>query len=164
MPYELAQVNVAYARGGPGDSTMAEFNAMLDEINQLADQSPGFIWRYITDSRDPQQRELADPLVLFNMSVWAGLEALHAFTYRTAHGKVFAARRKWFDEWRERAARVHELGSGAPAVALWWVAAGHRPTPAEGIERLRLLGQRGPSPSAFTFKQAFSPEGEMLSR
>ena len=57
--FHLAQVNVAYALGGPGDPVMAEFNARLDEINQLADVSPGFVWRYVTDSRDIGQRAKA---------------------------------------------------------------------------------------------------------
>lgn len=164
MAHHLAQVNVAYARAATDDPVMAEFAAQLDAINQLADASPGFVWRYLTDSRDPAQRECADPLVLFNMSTWESLEALHTFAYRSAHGPVFAARRKWFSEWKDHAHRVAELGEGAPAVALWWVPAGHRPTPQEGLERLRLLGRKGPHPDAFTFKQAFTPAGLPIER
>jgi len=162
--FHLAQVNVAYALGGPDDAVMAEFNAQLDAINHLADVSPGFVWRYVTDSRDIAQRELQDPRVLFNMSVWESIEALHAFTYRTQHGKVFAARKKWFGEWKDNVRRVHELGEGTPAVALWWVPAGHLPTPGEGKQKLRTLGLKGPTPEAFTFKQMFTPAGEPVER
>ena len=102
--WHLAQVNVAYALGGENDPVMADFNAQLDEINALAERSAGFVWRYITDSRDPKQRELADPRVLFNMSVWESVEALHAYAYKSAHGKVFAARKKWFGDWKAHVA------------------------------------------------------------
>jgi len=95
MAFHLAQVNIAYSRAPQDDPLLADFVAQLDAINQLADVSPGFVWRYLSDSRDPAQREFSDPRVLFNMSVWDSLEALHAFTYRSNHGKVFAARKKW---------------------------------------------------------------------
>ena len=158
--WHLAQVNVAYARGDETDPVMAEFVKRLDEINHLAERSPGFVWRYVSDSRDPNQRELADGRVLFNMSVWDSVDSLHAFTYRTAHAKVFAGRRKWFHDWKARVGSVSELGEGAPFLALWWVPAGHLPTPAEGLARLRMLGAKGPHPQAFTFKRMFDAQGE----
>lgn len=162
--FHLAQINLAYARGEETDPVMADFMAQLDEINALAEHSPGFVWRYITDSRDPNQRELADGRVLFNMSVWDSVESLHAFAYKTRHAKLFAARRKWFEDWKERVGSLPELGAGAPFLALWWVAAGHVPTPAEGLERLRMLGAKGPHAQAFTFKQMFTPLGERIER
>jgi heme-degrading monooxygenase HmoA len=162
--WHLAQVNVAYALADHDDPRMAGFMAQLDEINALAERSPGFVWRYETDSRDPRQRELSDARVLFNMSVWESAQALHAFTYRTQHGKVFAARRQWFDDWKARVPGVPELGPGAPFLALWWIAAGERPTPADGIARLRLLGEKGPHPQAFTFKRMFDADGRAIER
>ena len=48
------------ARGRPSDPRMASYIARLDEMNLLAEGSPGFVWRYLTDSRDPAQREFAD--------------------------------------------------------------------------------------------------------
>jgi heme-degrading monooxygenase HmoA len=162
--FQLAQVNLAYALGDESDAVMAGFMAQLDEINAIAERSPGFVWRYVTDSRDPSQRELEDKRVLFNMSVWDSAEALHAFTYKTQHAKVFASRKKWFDEWKPRVSSLRELGEGVPFMALWWVPAGHVPTPSEAIERLRLLGAKGPTPQAFTFKQIFTPAGEPVER
>ena len=94
--YHLAQANVAYGLAPADDPRLADYIARLDEMNQLADRSPGFVWRYLTDSRDPSQREFTDPLVLFNMSVWESLEALHTYTYRTAHAEVYAGRKRWF--------------------------------------------------------------------
>jgi hypothetical protein len=162
--WQLAQVNVAYALGGPDDPVMADFMAQLDEINALAERSPGFVWRYVTDSRDPGQRELADPRVLFNMSVWDSVESLHAYAYKTQHGNVFAARKKWFGEWKQHVAALPELGEGAPFLALWWLPAGEVPTPQQGLEKLRLLGARGPHPQAFTFKRMFTPQGGPVER
>ena len=96
--------------------------------------------------------------------MWDGVESLHAFAYRAEHVKVFAARKQWFDDWRERVATLAELGKGVPFLAMWWLPAGQVPTPAEGLERLRLLGAKGPHPQAFTFKCMFSPRGEPVER
>lgn len=162
--FHLAQVNLAYARGDESNAVMADFMAQLDKINSLAERSTGFVWRYISDSRDPSQRELEDSRVLFNMSVWESAEALHAFTYKTQHANVFASRKKWFDEWKDRVWSLRELGEGVPFLAMWWVPAGHVPTSSEAIERLRWLGAKGPSPQAFTFKRLFTPAGEPVER
>jgi hypothetical protein len=69
--FELAQANVAYALADHDDARLADYFARLDEMNELADRSPGFVWRYLSDSRDPRQREFDDPRVLFNLSVWS---------------------------------------------------------------------------------------------
>ena len=153
--FHLAQVNIAYMRAPQDDPLLADFVARLDEINALAEQSPGFVWRYISDSRDPDAREYDDTLVLFNMSVWQDIDSLHAFTYRTAHAQLFAARKKWFDN---AMARMQSR-----SMALWWVAAGTVPTVDEAKERLARLTAAGPTAFAFTFKQRYSAEGVLLS-
>jgi heme-degrading monooxygenase HmoA len=147
--YHLAQANVAYAIAPADDPRLAEYMARLDEINQLADRSPGFVWRYLTDSRDPSQREFSDPLVLFNMSVWESIDALHAYTYRTAHSEVYAARKRWFVD--------HKAVVGGHALAMWWIRPGERPTVADAQARLADIVAHGPSERAFTFKQRFAP-------
>jgi heme-degrading monooxygenase HmoA len=147
--YQLAQANVAYAIAPADDPRLADYIARLDEMNQLADGSPGFVWRYLTDSRDPTQREFADPFVLFNMSVWDSIEALHAYTYRTAHAEVYAARRRWFAE--------AKAVVGGHALAMWWIPEGERPTVADAKARLEAITANGPSERAFTFKQRFAP-------
>jgi hypothetical protein len=152
--WHLAQVNVAYARAGMEDALMEGFTARLDEINLLADTSEGFVWRYISDSRDPTQREFDDPLVLFNLTVWTDIDALHRFTYKTAHAQLFAQRKQWFDDWRDRLDSAN--------VALWWIPAGTLPTTADAIERSRHLQLHGPSAMAFTFKRRFGVDGVEL--
>jgi hypothetical protein len=151
MKFHLAQVNVAYAKGAENDAVMKGFNDRLDEINQLADQSPGFVWRYVTDSRDPLDRVFSDPFILYNLSVWESIEALHHFTYKTVHAELYAGRRQWFDDWRAL--------MGSSFLAMWWVKVGHRPTVPESKERLALLSEKGPTPEAFHFKQRFPPGG-----
>jgi Domain of unknown function (DUF3291) len=44
----LAQVNIARMVAPLSDPLMAGFVAKLDEVNALADASPGFIWRLQT--------------------------------------------------------------------------------------------------------------------
>ena len=147
--YELAQANVAYAIAAHDDPRMAEYMARLDEINSLAESSAGFVWRYLTDSRDPAQREFADPRVLFNMSVWTSIDALHQYTYRTMHSQVYAARKRWF-------VAEHAV-VGGHALAMWWIPRGQRPTVAEAKHRLDTILRDGPSERAFTFKSRFAP-------
>jgi Domain of unknown function (DUF3291) len=154
MNFHLAEVNVAYMRASQDDPLLADFVARLDEINALAERSPGFIWRYISDSRDPDAREYDDLKVLLNMSVWRDIDPLHNFTYRTAHAELFANRKKWFDD---AMARMQSR-----SMALWWIPAGHIPTVEEAKQRLQQLTKDGPTSAAFTFKQRFSPEGVLL--
>ena len=153
--FHLAQVNVAYMRAPQDDPLLADFVARLDEINALAEKSPGFIWRYICDSRDPEAREYEDSMVLFNMSVWRDIDSLHAFTYRTAHAELFAKRRKWF---ADAMSAMHSR-----SMALWWIPAGQIPSADEAKQRLASLTSDGPSPYAFTFKQRFAANGERIS-
>lgn len=147
--HHLAQINVGRLRAQVGDPLVAEFVANLDRVNALADVQPGFVWRLTgagndaTDLRpDPE-----DALEAINLSVWESLEALAAFIYRSDHAGVMRRRREWFE------APVQ------PYMSLWWVAAGHRPDMAEGLERLRRLREEGPGPLAFTFRQPFPAPG-----
>lgn len=128
-------MNVARLRF-PFDSAQArEFVGAVDRINRLAEESPGFIWRYRTGDAHPSAEEqTGDPLMVINMSVWQSYEHLHAYVYRSAHGHYVRRRYEWFDK------------IATPATALWWIPVGHRPTPAEGLARLRQLRAYGPTP------------------
>jgi heme-degrading monooxygenase HmoA len=149
MKYNLAQANVAYALASTDDPQMADYLARLDEMNSLAERSPGFVWRYLTDSRDPAQCEFDDPRVLFNMSVWESIEALHHYTYGTAHLEVYAARRRWFSE--------SKAVVGGHALALWWIPEGTRPKVDDAKQRLAVMTKTGPTQDAFSFKKRFPP-------
>ncbi len=144
MTYQIAQMNVGTARYAMEDPRMAGFTSRLDAINELADSSPGFVWRLQSDSGNATDIQTGDdPLFIVNMSVWETIEALFAFVYKTAHTKVMAGRRQWF----ERPDEAYQV--------LWWVPSGHQPTPEEGLARLDRVRREGPSAAAFTFKQTF---------
>lgn len=146
--FQLAQVNIASARGEMTDPIMAEFVARLPEINALADGSPGFVWRLQTEDGDATAvRPYADSRILINLSVWTDLAALRAYVYRSGHAGVMRRRREWF----ERIDRMY--------VALWWVTAEHRPTVAEAVERLAHVERHGPTGHAFTFAEPFGLDG-----
>jgi hypothetical protein len=151
--FHLAQVNIGRARGEMTDPVMAEFAANLPAINALAERSPGFMWRLQTEDGDATAvRPYADTRIMINLSVWEDLPALRDYVYRSAHAGVMRRRREWF----ERFERVF--------VALWWVPAGHRPSVAEAVERVEHLDRHGPTPFAFSFRDAFDPDGAPLLR
>jgi hypothetical protein len=146
--YHVAQYNIARMRAPIDDPLMRSFVDRLDELNHVADRTPGFVWRHQTEEGNSTSvRPYEDELIIINFSVWEDIESLHAFAYRSDHGPVYAARRRWFEPMEG-----HTL-------ALWWVAAGHVPDVPEAVERLELLRRVGPSPEAFTFKRRFPPPG-----
>jgi hypothetical protein len=144
--YVIAQLNVGRAVAPLDDARLADFMAWLDEINALAERSPGFVWRLHGDNGNNTDLKVSDdPQFIVNLSVWESTEALHAFTYRSDNKTVFARRYDWFER-RE-----------TPNVVLWWLPAGTRPDVAEALGRLRTLTELGPTPEAFTFKQPLPP-------
>jgi hypothetical protein len=147
--YNIAQVNIARMKAPLEDPRMARFVARLDEINALADGSPGFVWRLGTSEGNATYlRPFDDDRILFNMSVWETVESLRHFVYRTAHVELFRQRDDWF-----------ETFAGAYA-ALWWVPPGHIPGVDEAKKRLAYLDTHGPTEFAFTFKTVFKPDEE----
>ena len=143
--YQLAQINVARIRAAFADPIMAEFVVNLKPINELADGSRGFVWRFQTEEGDATAiRPYDDDRIIINLSVWEDLNSLRAFVYQSAHNSIMKRRREWFDRLTDA------------YVALWWVPRGHRPTIAEGVERMEHLKRHGPSSMAFTFRQFFS--------
>ena len=144
--WQLAQINVGTARYTPDDPRLDGFMSRIDEINALADGSPGFVWRLQDDSGNATGIDAGGgPYFLVNMSVWNSIEALSEFVYKTGHRGVMRKRRDWF----EKPTEAYQ--------ALWWVPIGHMPTVEEGLERLRQLRGNGPGPAAFNFGTTFPP-------
>ena len=144
--FHLAQMNVGTAVGPIDGPELADFMARLDDINALAERSPGFVWRLQSESGNATDIQVSsNPLFIVNMSVWESVEALFDYVYKTAHTEVMARRREWF------------VKPDRPFQVLWWVQAGQVPTPREGLKRLRHLERHGPGPYAFTFKSRFPP-------
>jgi len=144
--HHLVQLNVAKMRAPLESPVMAEFVSRLEDINRIADEAPGFVWRLTTDAGDATGFRPIGADMLVNLSVWASPEALADFVFRSPHAAVMRKRREWF----------HRLADAY--LVLWWVAAGHRPTLEEAIERLEELRRLGPTPRAFTFATLFGPD------
>ncbi|CAA6823507.1 MAG: Unknown protein [uncultured Thiotrichaceae bacterium] len=141
MKYHLAQINIAHGKAGMDSALMQGFVDRLDEINALADGSPGFVWRLRGDDGSDATTIQAfdDPLLLVNMSVWEDLASLKQYVYKSVHVELIRDREAWFNKMIE----AHQ--------ALWWVPEGHIPSVAEGKEKLEQLQQNGPGSVAFSF-------------
>ncbi|HLV86187.1 MAG TPA: DUF3291 domain-containing protein [Candidatus Sulfotelmatobacter sp.] len=151
MPrYHIAQVNIGRVKAPMEDAIMEGFVRRLDEINALADRSPGFVWRLQTPAGNATYLRPYpnDDRILVNMSVWETIETLRHYVYKTAHAELLRQREAWF----EKFAGVY--------TALWWVPAGHHPSIDEAKKRLAYLEKYGPSQFAFTFKTPFQPDEE----
>jgi uncharacterized protein DUF3291 len=145
--YHIAQVNIGRIRAELDDPIMAGFVNRLDEINALADASPGFVWRLQTNQGNATYfRPFEDERTLLNMSVWETLEQLRHFVYQTMHVELLRQRYAWFEKF-----------AGAYA-ALWWVPSAHIPGIDEAKRRLAHLEAHGPTQFAFTFNSVIMPD------
>lgn len=147
--YQLAQINVGRLIAHLDDPQIAGFVNELEPINALAERSDGFIWRLQSGSGNATDITYSDdPFMIVNMSVWASMEALQDYVYASRHVEIFKQRRNWFERMDK------------PHYCLWWVPAGHRPTVAEGKQRLESYQQHGATEYAFWFSRPF-PHPEM---
>ena len=100
--YHIAQVNIGRIRGPLDGNVMAGFVDRLDEINALAEGSPGFVWRLQTaDGNATYLRPYDDDRILVNMSVWSSVETLQHYVYRTAHAELLRQRQAWFENFAD---------------------------------------------------------------
>ena len=144
MDYHLAQVNIAIARYAYDDPRFAGFVDNLIRVYDMAESTPGFVWRHITVNDDLEAKEaFGAPNLVFNMSVWESKEALREFVYKSEHASILRQRSDWFDP------------MDRSVFALWWQPAGTIPTILESRHRLECLQQAGPTENAFTFRNFF---------
>jgi len=143
---ELAQCNVALARAPLDDAVMAGFVKAIDDVNWLADHSPGFVWRLLPQHGHVTFGELEGDRVIVTLSVWKDFESLQRYVYRTAHGLFMRQRGRWF------------LPIGGFTTAMWWVGDGERPELDDGLGRLEHLRGKGPTPQAFSLRRQFDPD------
>lgn len=136
----IAQLNIARMRAPLDDPTMVGFTGRLDEINALADRSPGFVWRLQTEDGDATAlRIFDDPDLIINLSVWESVLALREFVYSSTHRELILGRRDWFE------------ALDGPHLALWPVPQGHIPTIEEARQKLDKLRETGPDTTVFSF-------------
>jgi hypothetical protein len=146
--HHLAQLNVGTLRFPLDDVRTLGFTSMLDALNEVADNAPGFVWRLVDDGSN-DATAIRTPLgddVLVNMSVWESRDALWDYVYRSGHLDMLRRRAEWFHVPK------------APFQVMWWIPAGHIPTVEEAVERLEMLRENGSSPSAFGFRDTYLPE------
>ena len=135
---------MAQAKAGMESDLMQGFVSRLDEINALADGADGFIWRLKEEGGSATAiRVFDDPLLLINMSVWANLESLKHYVYKSLHVELIKAREAWFNK------------MGESYQALGWIPAGHVPSIEEAQKQLEYIRKHGPSAQAFTFAKPY---------
>ena len=147
-------MNYAIAKESLDSPMMAGFVKNLSDINKLAEDSQGFIWRLIDETETVNISNLvpannpADLPIILNISVWRSVKELYDFVYRTAHLGVLKQGDSWF------------MPAQGPSMVLWHLSDGAAmPDEAEAFARLASLASKGPTAYAFDWKtaKAFAP-------
>lgn len=145
--WHLAQINIGRLLHPVDDPRVGDFMNNLDPINELAEQSPGYVWRLQDDSGNATAiRAFDDETILPNLTVWESIEALKDYVFKSDHARFLRRRREWF-------APMDDL----PVLTMWWIPAGHLPTLVEAKERIEHLAANGPTEYAFSFHPTFGP-------
>lgn len=140
----IAQLNVAYAKAPLDSDEMAEFVGNLDRINQLAETSPGFVWRLQSlEGHAINIKVLDDPRFILNLSVWQSVRDLHHFVFKTDHKEFVRRGREWFASSEQASVILWQIADEAPM-----------PTIEEAFERLDCFRENGASQKAFTWQTA----------
>lgn len=140
---ELAQTNIATLWAPVDDPRIADFVDALDDINALAEASPGFVWRLVGDGNNATDIGVDDnPLTIPNLSVWSDPQALRDYVFASRHREFLRRRTEWFQPGHSR-------------TAMWWVPQGDRPTVADAVMRCDFADRYGPSPFSFGFRDNF---------
>lgn len=142
----LAEVNVAKRLAPMDDPIMKDFVNNLDRINNIAENSEGFIWRLKDEDKDEAVYVFQDDTLIINMSVWTDIESLYNYTYKSGHIEVFKRKKEWFSKMK----MIH--------MAFWYIPLGYKPTFQDAKKRLDYLNIHGETPYAFSFKEKFSKE------
>ncbi|MFL5260263.1 MAG: DUF3291 domain-containing protein [Hyphomicrobiales bacterium] len=144
---QLAELNIARLKHPLDDPRVTEFVRNLERVNAIADKMPGFVWRLQDEGGNATSIRISDDAqVIVNLSVWETPQALETFVFQTVHSQFYKRRAEWFEV------------MGKPAVVMWWIDPGHRPTLEEAAARLRDLTDNGPSERAFGWAQLIDTE------
>ena len=141
----------------------AVVQGFIDRIAGVYDQMDGSAGFFARSQRDVETWEHSwGPMLVppcapagtpidrtaMTLSLWQDMKSVAAFAYRGAHGEALSKRTDWFapGPW--------------PTYVAWWVGDGHTPDWVEGVDRFEHLHAHGPTPAAFTFRQAFDADGQ----
>ena len=137
----LAQINIGELKAPLDHPSIADFVNNLDKINELAENSPGFVWRLKDDQNNATSfNPYGNDKFIVNISVWENLDMLRAFVYKTEHMEFLKRRTEWF------------LPMNQPHMALWWTDKDNFPNEFDGKERLDHLWKHGPTKYAFDYR------------
>lgn len=135
--FQLAEYNIGRLVHPLDNTESAEFLAALEPINALAEATPGFVWRLKDDDGHSSSfvagPDADDPLLIVNYSIWADLESLQHFIYKSGHGSYMRRRREWF------------VPSTQASTVCWWISANTTPELSDAHARLIHLRDHGPS-------------------
>jgi len=147
IKWHVAQINIAKMVGtNINDPVMKTFVDRLDEINALADNSKGFVWRLRDENGNAASlNPYDDEKIIVNMSVWKTVEDLEIFVYKSMHRDLLKQRQEWF------------VKPDQIIYAIWYIPENHIPSIGEAMEKLNYINQHGPGKYAFNFRTKFSP-------
>jgi hypothetical protein len=125
---------------------MADFMAGIPPVYEVADASPGFVWRWIDKSGSPWAYRPYERDVIANLSVWESPEAVKGFVYSSLHRQYYERRFEWFVKipW--------------PRAVFWWIPVDTRPTYEEAKRRLDHLAEHGSTVFAWDLGEVCVPE------
>lgn len=86
--------------------------------------------------------------MITTLSLWRDVKLARQFCYGGLHRAALTRRSDWFRK------------ADWPSYVLWWICDEKVPKWAEGAGKLEVLADNGPSSAAFTFTNAFNPDGE----
>lgn len=99
---KIAQVNIAKMKAPMDSPIMVDFVNNLDHINNIAEKSPGFVWRLKDDTNNATSIKIFDDeFLLVNMSVWDNMDHLFEYVYNSMHGEILKRKKEWFHKMGE---------------------------------------------------------------
>jgi len=153
MKYHLAQANIARFNASLDSPIMKEFVDFLEPVNKFAEESKGFVWRLKDDagrSASYIESPFKDEMMAVNISVWKDLDSFKAFVYGTVHSYFLKNKRQWFDT------------KGPSQFVMWWLPENELPSLQMAKSKLEELEFNGDTASAFSMKQLFDAQGEVI--
>ena len=81
--YQLAQLNVGELTAPLDSPELKDFVDNLDRINELAENSDGFVWRLKGDGNDATSLRPLGENVIVNKSVWRDEDSLRNYVYKS---------------------------------------------------------------------------------
>ena len=138
----LAELNIAVVRAPMDSQIMRDFADGIASVNEQAETSPGFIWRYIDGTGDHEDYAPTpwDDQTIVNMSLWQDADSLKGFVFGDLHASFIKRRKEWFH------------GMTTAHFCLWELPEGELPTLADAKRRLDHLQAQGPCEVAFGWK------------